>query len=156
MKQLLLLGVALTFSIIGFSQTDSDLRKLNATRQFLATTDLANLYIDTPPFYPGGGEKWNKYVLASTTMQQAMESARAQNMIPGKYTVIVKFAVNPDSTLSDIQTINKPLGYGLEEAAIQLIKGSGKWIPANISGANTRSYLKLPVNITIHTPRSQH
>ena len=156
MKQLLLLGFVLTFSIVGFSQTDNDLRKLNATRQFLATTDLANPYIDTPPFYPGGGEKWNKYILESTVMQQAIESANARNMSPGQYTVIVKFAVNTDSTLSDIQTINKPLGYGLEEAAIQLVKGSSKWIPANMGGANTRSYLKLPVNITIHPAKAQH
>lgn len=107
MKQLLLLGFVPTFSIIGFSQTDNDPRKLNATRQFLTTTDLVNPYIDMPPFY-AGGEKWNEYVLGSTVMQKAIANASAQNMTPGQYTVIVKFAVSADSTLSDIQTVNKP------------------------------------------------
>ena len=153
MKQLLFICVLLSFSGVAFTQTESDIQKLNKNRQFLATTDLANPYIDTPPFYPGGGEKWNKYVLSSTVIKDAIEKASEQKATAGKYTIIVKFMVNTDSTVSDVTTVSRPIGYGLEEAAIQLVKESGKWIPANIAGVNTKAYLKLPVRITLYTLR---
>ena len=153
MKQLLFICVLFSFTGMAFAQTESDIQKLNRNRQFLATTDLANPYIDTPPFYPGGGEKWNKYVMGSSIIKDAMEKASAQKAAPGKYTIIVKFLVNADSTVSDVRTISRPIGYGLEEAAIQLVKESGKWIPANIAGSNTKAYLKLPVHISLYSFR---
>ena len=153
MKQLLFICMLLSFTGAAMAQSASDIQKLNRNRQFLATTDLANPYIDTPPFYPGGGEKWNQYVLGSSIIKDAIEKASAQKATPGKYTIIVQFLVNADSTVSDVKTISRPLGYGLEEAAIQLVKESGKWIPANISGTNTKAYLKLPVHITLYSFR---
>jgi|GEM_PF-1779980 len=148
MKQLLLI-LFLAVSFIGFSQTETDLRKLNANRQFLATTDLVYPYLDSPPFYPGGGEKWNQYVLSSPVIKKAVENAKAQQLAPGNYTVVVKFAIGADSLVRDVKIVSKPIGYGLEQAAIELVKNSGKWIPANVEGKDTKAYLNLPINFAI-------
>jgi hypothetical protein len=153
MKQLLLICVLLSFSGLAVAQSESDIQKLNRNRQFLATTDLANPYVDTPPFYPGGGDKWNKYVSGSSIITAAIEKATSEKAEPGKYTIVVKFMVNTDSTVSDVTTVNRAVGYGLEEAAIQLVKESGKWIPANISGVSTKAYVKLPVRVTLYAFR---
>jgi hypothetical protein len=148
MKQILFV-LMLGMSLSAFSQTNADLSKLKANRQFLAQTDFVYPYIDSPPFYPGGGEKWNRYVMSSSVIKKAIEDAKAQNMPAGNYTVIVKFAIGADSTVQDVKTINKTIGYGLEAAAIELVKGSGKWIPANIEGNDTKAFLNLPVNFAI-------
>jgi hypothetical protein len=149
MKQVFLCLLSLV-TIEAFSQTDADLRKLNANRQFLATTDLVYPYLDSPPFYPGGGEKWNQYVLSSPVIKKAVEDAKAQGLAAGEYTVIVKFEVGVDSMVHTVKPINKPIGYGLEQAATELVKGSGKWIPAHIEGKNEKAWLNLPVRFRIN------
>lgn len=132
-----------------FAQTDSAQKELDSARKFLATTDVVYPYIDTPPAYPGGNTKWSEYIGQSKIMLTAIHKAKAAGIVQGKHTVVVKFAVTEDGVLNNITTTNKPVGYGLEEAAIKLVQGSGKWIPANIEGKITKAFLQLPVHFTI-------
>jgi hypothetical protein len=37
----------------------------------------------------------------------------------------------------------------LEEAAIKLVKDSGKWTPANVEGEATKGYIQLPIRFSI-------
>jgi hypothetical protein len=87
--------------------------------------------------------------MSSPIIKNAIENAKAQQIPAGNYTVIVKFAIGADSTVQDVKTISKTVGYGLEQAAMELVKGSGKWIPANIEGNDTKAFLNLPVNFMI-------
>lgn len=136
-------------SIAGFSQTNADLANLKAAREFLATTDLVYPYIDSSPGYVGGNEKWSKYISSNPVFKNAVEAAKEKGIASGNYTIVVKFAVNPDGTVSDAKAVSKPIGYGLEEAAVKLIEGSGKWIPANVEGKDIKSYLNFPVKFSI-------
>lgn len=47
----------------------------------------------------------------------------------GTYTVVVKFIVSKDGTISDIQCENDP-GYGLCQGVIRILKKSKIWTPA--------------------------
>ena len=136
-------------SFVSHAQTDSLLKKVDSARKFLATTDVVYPYIDTPPLYEGGNEKWMQYIFGSPILKNAVKKAKEQNAPLGKHTVIVKFAVDDQGKVSDVHTINKPIGYGLEEAAVKLVESSGKWIPANVEGKNTKAYLNLPIHFTI-------
>lgn len=149
MKKIYLFALVSTLSLASKAQSNSLLKHIDSARRFLATTDLVYPYIDTPPGYPGGDEKWSSYVTNSSIMKEAIDKARAQKIPSGKYTVHIKFAVNTDGTVGDARTTSKPVGYGLDEAAVKLVRGSGKWIPANIEGENKKAYLQLPVNFTI-------
>jgi hypothetical protein len=137
------------------SQTEAQLKQLDSSRKFLATTDFVYPYIDTPPGFVGGNEKWSKYFYESDVIKKAIDKAKEQNIPSGNYTVVVKFAINPDSTIGDVKTVSKKVGYGLEEAAMKFVKDSGKWIPAHVEGENTKSYLQLPVKFTIVRKENQ-
>ena len=144
---LIFLSTALYFSVN--AQTVSQLKAVDSVRKFLATTDFVYPYIDTPPGYEGGNEKWQEYQKKSTVLKDAVKSAKEKKMPAGKYKVVVNFKVNADGSVADVKTTNKAVGYGLEDAAINFVKGSGKWVPANVEGENTKSTINLPVTFSI-------
>jgi hypothetical protein len=150
MKKTLSLCLAAFSFVAASAQNAQQLKQLEAERKFLASTDVVYPYIDTSPGYLGGNEKWTRYVNNAAHMKAAIEKAKQQSIPDGSYTVIVKFAVNADSTVGDAKVISKPVGFGLEEAALQLVKESGKWIPAHIEGKHQRSYLQVPVRFAIY------
>lgn len=149
MKKIILSLVPALFAIAGNAQTDSLLKKVDSARKFLATTDVVYPYIDTPPLYEGGNEKWVQYLDTAMVLKHAIRKAKEQGAPAGRHTVIVKFAVDENGNATDFQTTNKPIGYGLEAAALELAKGVGKWIPANVEGKNTKAWLNLPINFVI-------
>lgn len=142
-----LLGTVLYFG--ASAQTESQLKQVDETRKFLATTDYVYPYLDTPPGFAGGDAKWQEYQKKSTLLKDAVKAAKEQKIPVGKYVVNLKFSVAPDGSITDVKPTNKPIGYGLEEAAINFIKGSGKWIPANIEGENTKTAVVIPIAFNI-------
>lgn len=149
MKTVCLLGAIILLGITASAQTSNQLEQLKQTRQFLATTDFVYPYFDSAPGYEGGDEAWRKYVLSSGILKTALDKAKASGTPSGTYTVVVKFAVLPDGSVGHVTTINKPVGYGFEEAAVKLVRESGKWIPANIEGEDRKGWIKLPIYFTI-------
>jgi protein TonB len=149
MKKMLLVLATSGLSLVSFSQTDEQLKQIDSARKFLATTDFVYPYIDTPPGYIGGSEKWNTYQTTSTVLKDAIKKAKEQKIPAGKYTILLKFFINPDGSLSEVKTTNKPIGYGLEEAAVKFIEGSGKWLPAHVEGKEVKSTVNLPINFTV-------
>ena len=66
----------------------------------------------------------------------------------GVYTVIIKFIVNKNGTVSDV-TPETTLGYGMEDEAMRIIKGSPRWIPASMFGEPVKAYRRQPVTFII-------
>jgi periplasmic protein TonB len=62
----------------------------------------------------------------------------------GKYTVIVKFVVSKDGSLSDVKCENDP-GFGMCEEAIRVIKKTKNWTPAIQNGRNVNAYRRQPI-----------
>jgi TonB family protein len=149
MKKVILSLSLVLAAMAGFSQTDHDLAQLKSARDFLATTDLVYPYIDSGPGYVGGNEKWSKYIESAPVFKNAVEAAKNKGIAEGSYTILVRFAINPDGSVGDVKAVSKPLGYGLEEAAVKLIQQSGKWVPANVEGKDVRSYVNFPVKFSI-------
>ena len=58
-------------------------------------------------------------------------------------TVVVQFIVDKNGMLSDIQAISGPAQ--LQNAAVDIIKQSPKWIPAVQFGRKVKSYKKQPI-----------
>lgn len=131
------------------AQSPSTAKQLSAARSFLASTDIVYPYIDSRPMYPGGEEKWEAYVERSGIIQNAVKEARKQQIAAGVYHVIVRFEVKADGSIGETKVISRPVGYGLEDAALKLVRESGKWTPANIEGQDTKSLVQLPVRFTI-------
>lgn len=81
-------------------------------------------------------------------LQSPIEKAARKGMKPGTYTVQVKFLVERDGSINDVQALNDP-GYGLAKAAVKVIKTGPKWTPGVVNGKTVRSYHTQPITFMI-------
>jgi TonB family protein len=88
--------------------------------------------------YPGGATKFAAYIKSRLSYpEQAIKSG-----IEG--TVEISFMVNKDGSLSDFKIL-QGLGYGCDDAVIDILKNSPKWKP----GISNGHALVSPQSITI-------
>jgi len=93
--------------------------------------------------FPGGTEALYQYVAQNLRYPDLA----VQNNISGK--VIVEFVITKDGTVDNIQTFGKPLGFGLEEAAMQVVRTMPKWEPGKIDGKSVKIKYRLPINYSL-------
>jgi protein TonB len=82
--------------------------------------------------YPGGLESWKRFLIKTLRYPAAAQD----NGIKGAVTV--KFIVDIDGKVSDVEAISGP--QELRDEAVRVIRLSGKWTPANQNGRKVRSY----------------
>ncbi|MEI9958106.1 MAG: energy transducer TonB [Ferruginibacter sp.] len=66
------------------------------------------------------------------------------------YTVMVKFVVSKDGSVSEITCENDP-GYGICQEAIRVIKKAKKWIPALQNGNYVNAYRRQPITFVVRS-----
>ena len=81
-------------------------------------------------------------------LQRPIEKAAKKGMKAGTYTVQVKFLVEKDGSIADVQALNDP-GYGLGKAAENVIRTGPKWQPGIQDGKVVRSYHTQPITFVI-------
>jgi periplasmic protein TonB len=89
--------------------------------------------------YIGGDDAWRNYLRSTLNANTPVDNGASG----GKYTVIVKFVVSKDGSLSDIGCENDP-GFGMCEEAVRVIKKTKKWTPAIQNGRNVNAYRRQP------------
>lgn len=73
----------------------------------------------------------------------------ANNGAPaGKYTVVIKFIICKDGSLSNFALENNP-GYGMGEEVIRLLKTSPNWKPYETGGLKVNFYYKQLINFVV-------
>ncbi|HEY4965479.1 MAG TPA: TonB family protein [Puia sp.] len=87
--------------------------------------------------YPGGPAAWTRYLVRNF---QYPDEAQA-NEIQG--TVVVKFIVDKEGKVSDVEAISGP--NELRDEAMRVIKKSGSWVPAVQNGRKVKSYKSQPI-----------
>jgi antitoxin component YwqK of YwqJK toxin-antitoxin module len=98
--------------------------------------------------FPGGTEGWKDF-LKKNLRGDVPSDKGAPN---GLYTVVVKFRITKDGTLTDIETETNP-GYGIENEAIRIIKKSPDWIPAKQYGRFVNAYRRQPISFMVDNSR---
>lgn len=93
--------------------------------------------VQIPAEYPGGLEKWKRYLLKNLHYPQEAVDSEIQG------TVVVQFIVNLEGVVSDVVAVSGP--EMLRPEAVRVIKGSGKWTPAEHNGHKVKAYRKQPV-----------
>ena len=107
------------------------------------TTGVIYENVDVLATFPGGEKEWIKYLLKSSVYTEIVDNA--QNGIrSGAYTIPVKFLVNIDGKIKEAKALTK-YGHGLEEGAVEVIRKSGDWIPAQKDNKRVRSYRIQPI-----------
>ncbi len=94
---------------------------------------------DVPPSFPGGSAAMETYI----TKHKIYPLVAFQHDVKG--TVTVKFVVESDGSIGGI-TIVRGLGYGCDEAAMDLVRGMPKWVPGKKAGASVRCAVTIPVS----------
>ncbi len=126
MKKLFLIMFFMAFvSVNAYSQSDDSDNSVYAM-------------VDEMAQFPGGQAEMLKYLQENL---QYPEAAKANN-VHGR--VFVKFVVERDGSLSDIQ-IFRGLGSGCDEEAIRLIQSMPKWQPGKNKGKEVRTSKTVPV-----------
>jgi periplasmic protein TonB len=81
-------------------------------------------------------------------LRDVILSAGKAGMKIGKYTMQVRFVVEKDGSITNVQALDDP-GYGTRKSVEKLIRKGPKWRPAEIAGQKVRSYRIQPVTFMI-------
>ena len=94
--------------------------------------------------FPGGQKAWARYLQSNLNAQTPADNAAPE----GTYTVIVKFIVSRDGSISDVAA-ETSFGYGMEAEAVKVIKKGPKWTPALQNGRNVNAYRRQPITFVV-------
>ena len=135
----ILTAVCLLFSINNFAQVTTP-PPADSTKLL----DLIFTKVDFEAGYPGGSEGWINYLRKNLNANVPVDNGAPA----GKFTVIIKFVVSRNGSLSDINAETKQ-GYGMEEEVIRIIKKSGNWIAAEQNNRKVNAYRRQPVTFVV-------
>ncbi len=94
--------------------------------------------------FPGGQAAWYQYLKKTLN-----PNVPADNAAPvGRYTVIAKFVIGRDGSLTDLAAETN-LGYGMEKEVLRILQKSGKWNPARKDGKPINAYRRQPVTFQV-------
>ena len=96
--------------------------------------------VEVDAAYPGGEGSWRRYL--SNNLDS--ETPGNNGAPAGTYTVVIRFVVAKDGSVSDV-VAETSHGYGMEQESIRVIKRSGKWTPAIQNGRNVTAYKRQPI-----------
>ncbi len=104
------------------------------------TIEEGFLSVEVMPEYVGEEAACWKFI--NENLEYPAEAKK--NKIKGK--VHIKFTIDKDGSLKDFHVLNKnKLGYGCEEAAIEVLKKMPKWKPGRQNGEAVAVYFVLPI-----------
>ena len=95
--------------------------------------------------YPGGVQAWVRY------LQKNLRAPEAALSDVGQMRVEVRFIVDKDGNVSEVEAVGGPEHNGMREEAVRVIKKSGKWVPALQNGRYVRTVKVQPVIFQIES-----
>ena len=150
MKKTILFSLMLV-SFVGFSQVPnkSDLDDGEVVLDRSHSRVIENMndpnYIHTateimPEYTDGGIQGFRQYISKNFRTPDIDKNLKGQ--------VIVKFVIEPDGSLSNVELI-RDLGYGTGQEAVRVVSASKKWKPGIQDGKKVRVNYMLPIMINI-------
>lgn len=102
------------------------------------------LTVEKESEFPGGMGAWARFLHKNLNYPEDAQN----NEIQGK--VVVRFIVDREGNVSDVEVVSGPEQGGLREEAVRVIKRSGKWVPALQNGRNVKSYKQQPITFQMN------
>jgi len=118
----------------------------NKTSSPPQTDTSAIIFIKTEVEASVDRQQWIDHL--TKNLQSPIEKAAKKGMKAGTYVVQVKFLVEKDGSINDVQALNDP-GYGLAMAAVKALKTGPRWEPGEQDGKKVRSYHTQPITFVI-------
>lgn len=128
-----------------FSSLSLMAQKNDTVRVVVADT-TENIFIKVDVEASVDAEQWIDHLVQA--LQTPIKKAAKKGMKAGTYTVNVRFLVERDGSIADVQALNDP-GYGLAKEAVKALKTGPKWKPGEQNGRKVRSYHTQPITFMI-------
>jgi len=108
--------------------------------------DRQGIYYRTEvkPSYPGGEKALAKFIQENIVYPETA----LENGVEGE--VVVSFAVDEKGVIYAPVIKGDMAGYGLDEAATNVVAKMPLWNPGQIKGQNVKSYFSLPIKFRIY------
>ncbi|MBU0487789.1 MAG: energy transducer TonB [Bacteroidetes bacterium] len=103
-----------------------------------AVYDFPEVFLE----YPGGQAAMNKYLMENLTYPTLAKDSGVQG------TVYLRFVVDTDGSITDLQVLNE-IGLGCDEEAIRVVQSMPKWKPALMKGKPMPCRINLPVKFVL-------
>lgn len=100
--------------------------------------------VEVEAAFPGGEAAWRNYLQKTLNGNVPVDNGAGE----GTYTVIVKFVVSKDGSLSDVTCETDP-GFGMCQEAVRVIKKTKNWTPAIQNGRNVNAYRRQPITFQV-------
>lgn len=95
--------------------------------------------------FDGGMAEFAKFIQKNLNYPEAAKQADRTG------TVLVRFTVDKKGNTSNYEILTPPLGFGLEDAAIDVIrKSSGLWVPAEWRDQKVNVRFQVPIKFTLY------
>lgn len=100
-------------------------------------------FVDVQATFKGGMEAWYTYLNKNLKYPSQAKRIGIEGM------VIVRFVVNTDGSIQDIELV-RSIGGGCDEMAKQVIENSPNWVPGKMSGRAVRSRMTMPIRFRLN------
>jgi len=97
--------------------------------------------LDVLPEFPGGMEKFYKYLRKNLVFTSAAREAR----LAGR--MYVNFVLGPDGKISTVKIVQR-MGFGMDEVVETVLTKSPAWMPGKVKGQPVSTIVRLPINFT--------
>ncbi|HWI92135.1 MAG TPA: energy transducer TonB [Flavisolibacter sp.] len=81
-------------------------------------------------------------------LKDVIINAAKSGMENGKYTIHVRFIVEQDGSITNVEALDDP-GFGTKKAVEKIVRTGPKWQAAQINGQKVRSYRTQPITFMI-------
>jgi len=132
MKTILSLGLLLSLVVPVFSQDSS---------YNIIKGDTVFKKVEKESTFKGGAEGWNKFLQRSLVYPAKATRKKVEGV------VVVQFIVDKKGTVQDAEVLSGP--RILAPAALDAIRQSPRWIPAELDGKKVKSYKKQPIQFRL-------
>jgi len=99
-----------------------------------------HLSVDVRPEFPGGSKAMKRFIMDNLEYPDAAYEKKISGVVN------LKFIVSATGKIQEIEFIGTRIGYGLEEAAMAVMKKMPNWKPAVRDGKNVPYYYTLPIS----------
>jgi periplasmic protein TonB len=118
------LSIILNFKIVNAQKIE--IPSNSAEKKEKSDTNVTFTQAQLEAEFPSGASVWKKFL-----QNNLNANVPVNNKAPkGRYTVVVRFILYKDGTISDV-TPETMHGYGMEAEVVRVIKGKPTWTPAS-------------------------
>ena len=100
-------------------------------------------FVEVQAAFKGGMEKWYEY------LKKNLKYPTQARRIGLEGTVIVRFVVNTDGSIQDVELV-RTVGGGCDEVALDVIKNSPNWLPGRMKDRPVRSRMTMPIKFRLN------